>query len=260
MSPKRCIHCQKPIPLRKRFSRRCPFCFKAFRRRSGISERGTAGQWMEDRGKSFWFLLLSAVLVIGGAMGQILGQPDLINFIDARPVWFFVSVFWLAMFASVIGRIFFPLLLGAPTILRKERHMIRQYKTLTAIGFVLGVVLAVLMIGADRLWQVFPGTAFLVTVPIALMWGYLALVLQEGDYDDDRVWSFLSEIGASDRLEHRQNGYFALIGLPLAGLLFFYFMTHPWMAWAIRNSTLLAMFRELWRRATDRSTLGGGLG
>lgn len=218
------------------------------------------GQWLEDRDKTFWFFVWTIALVIGGALGQIFGHADLINFIDARPVWFFISVFWLAMFASVIGRIYFPLLLGAPSILRKERWMILQYKYLTAVGFVIGLGLALLFFGTDRLFEVFPGTVYVVTVPIAVMWAYLALVLREDDYEDDRVWTFLSEIGASDRLEHRQNGYFALFGLPLAGLLFFYFITHPWLAWAIRNSTLLAMFRELWRRATDRSTLGGGLG
>jgi hypothetical protein len=225
-----------------------------------MSERGVVGQWLEDRGKTFWFFLLTVVLVMGGALGQIWGHPDLINFIDERPVWFFISVFWLAMYAGVVGRIYFPLLLGAPTILRKERPMIRQFKLLTAVGFVVGIGLVIMMIGMDRSFEVFPGTVFLVTVPIALMWAYLGLLLRDDDYEDDRVWSYLAEIGAADRMEFRQNGYFAMFGLPIAGLIFYYFMTHPWLAWAIRNSQLLAMFRELWRRATDRGSIGGGLG
>ncbi len=252
MSPKRCIHCKKPVPLRKRFGKRCPHCFQPFRRASGLKERSTIGLWLEDRGKMFWFFALTVILILGGGIAQISGNGDLVRFIDARPFWFFVSVFWLAMFASLISRIYFPLLLNAPTIIRKERLMIRQYKSLTATGLVIGVVLVLLMIGPDRLWQVFPGTVFLLTIPVALMWGYLAMVLTETDYEDDRTWSFLSELGAGDRLEHRHQGLFTLIGIPLAGLLFYYFMTHPWLAWAIRNSTLLTMFRELWKRATTK--------
>jgi hypothetical protein len=252
MSPKICPHCLRPIPLKKRFGRRCPFCFKLFRRHSALRDRTVIGQFLEDRTKFFWFFVLTVLLIVGGAIGQISGTPDLINFVDARPVWFFISVFWLSMFAAEMSKIYFPLLLGAPTILRKERWIIRQYKILTGTGFFLGVGLVLLLLGADRAFELFPALALLLTLPIALMWSYLALVLTEQDYEDDRTWSYLAELGCADRLEHKQHGMITLIFVPLCGLLFFYFVTHPWLAWAIRNSTLLAMFRELWNRAKNR--------
>ncbi len=212
--------------------------------------------WLEDRGKMFWFFTLTVLLVVSGTISQIAGNGDLINFIDARPVWFFISVFWLAMFASMISRIYFPLLLGAPPIIRKERLMIRQYRIMTFFGLIVGAGLCILLIGAEHLWAVFPGTVLLLTVPVAVMWGYLALVLNDTDYEDDRTWSFLSELGAGDRLEHRHHGFFVLVGVPLAGLIYYYFVTHPWLAWAIKDSTVLAMFRELWRRAKERGAGG----
>lgn len=203
----------------------------------------------------FWFFLLTAILIIGGAVGQIIGAPDLINFVDARPVWFFISVFWLSMFAAEIGKIYFPLLLGAPGILRKERWIIRQYKIMTGVGFFIGIILVLIFLGKDRAFEAFPGLVILLTLPIAMMWAYLALVLTEKDYEDDRTWSYLAELGAADRLEHRHHGMITMIAVPLCGLLYYYFLTHPWLAWMLKNSALLAMFKELWRRARDRGGL-----
>jgi hypothetical protein len=222
------------------------------RRRSGMSERGTVGQWLEDRGNVFWFFLLLTISVIYAMIAQLSGSPSLLNFIDEHTIWFAITLYYLAIFLSIIGRIYFPLMLGAPKILRKERHMVSQFKLLTAIGLALGPLLAIALVGTRDFFRSFPATAFLITIPVTLMWAYLALVLNENDYEDERVWSYLAEIGAGERLEFRQHGYFVLIGLPLAALLFYYFMQNKWIAYSIRNSVLIEMFRELWHRATTR--------
>jgi hypothetical protein len=255
MSPKHCPHCQKRIPLRKRFRARCPFCFKTFRRRSGIADRSLVGQWLEDRTVTFWFFLLVVVLGILAVAMQLGGNADLLNLIDSRPFWFAVSIWYLSIFAAHIGRIYFPLLAGAPRILRRERSAIRGYRTATAIGLVSGVGLALLFVGFHGVWSIFPATAFLLMVPVALMWAYQGLTLTEEDYDDERTWTFLQEIGAADRLEHRHHALMTLVMIPLAGLLFYYFMTHHWLARMIMESEehgLIAMFKELARRATGR--------
>jgi len=255
ISPKHCPHCFKRIPLRKRLRTRCPFCTKAFRRRSGIKERSLIGLWLEDRSTAFWFFIIAVVLVISSIAMQLAGSPDLLNFIDRRPVWFVLSVFYAAMFLSVIGRIYFPLLLNAPGILRRERAVILQYRSLTAWGLIVGLLLAVLVVGWNDAWLRLPGTVYLLFVPVALMWAYQALTLTEDDYEDERVWSFLHELGVHDRLEHRHHAYFVLVGLPLSALVFGYFLAHPWLAHAIQGSQesgILAMIAEAAHRVTGR--------
>ena len=188
-------------------------------------------------------------------ISQAFGNAELLNFIDRRPIWFALSILYMAMFAAVIGHIYVPLLLNAPKILRRERVVIKQYRKMTFVGLLLGVPLALAFSGFDGWARMFPGTVFLFFVPVTLLWAYQALTLTEEDYEDERVWSFLHEIGAPDRLEHRHNGYFSMIGLPLAALLFYYFMTHPWLARAIQESErsgLIAMLRQLWHRTTGR--------
>ncbi len=252
---KHCPHCLKRIPFRKRFRKRCPFCFKAFRRHSAASDRGVIGLWLEDRNSVFWFFILTIVLVLAAVTMQIAGNPDLINFIDAHYYWFFLSIGFLSMYASAVSRIYFPLLLDAPKILRRERTAIRQYKILTSVGLLLGIPFAMIFVGVDGIWESFLGTAFLFVVPMTLLWAYHALTLTEEDYEDQRVWSFLQELGADSRLEHRHHAYFVLVGLPLAGLIFFYFLTHPWLANALKESVdsgLISMFRELWQRTGGR--------
>ncbi|MBK8130713.1 MAG: hypothetical protein IPK53_18035 [bacterium] len=129
---------------------------------------------------------------------------------------------------------------------------ISQYKVLTGVGMVLGVIFSVVVIGPGQYFVMFPASVFLFTIPIAIMWAYLALVLQEPDYEDERVWSFLTEIGGGDRLDHRQNGYYVLIGVPLAALIFYWGMQNQWIYHWLSNSQLLGMFRELYLRTTGR--------
>jgi len=251
ISPKHCPHCLKRIPWRKRLKPKCPFCLKAYRRRSGIQERGVVAHYLEDRGIAFWFCQLLVFTVLLAIILQITGHPTLIRFMDARPVWFVISVYWAALYASLISRMHVPLLLGAPKILRRERATIRQYKKLTVVGILVGIPFALLFVGTRYTWERFPGLVFLLLVPVSLLWAYQALTLTEEDYEDERVWSYLQELGAQDRLEHRHNAYFVLIGLPLAGLLFYHFMTHPWLARSLKESTesgIIAMLIELWRR------------
>jgi hypothetical protein len=251
MAPQRCPHCFKKVPLRKRLRTKCPYCFKAFRRRSGLDERGAIGLWLEDRTTTFWFLVLLLLFVIAAIALQVFGQPDLLNFIDERTFWFIVTLLYAAMLLSVVGRIYFPLLLGAPRILRRERTVIRHYRNLTTAGLIIGVPFAALIVGIHEVWRRLPGTIFLMTVPLALLWAYQALTLTEEEYEDERVWSFLQELGAQDRLEHRHHAYFVLFALPLSALLFLYFMNHPVISSAImrsQESGILAMLRDAWHR------------
>ena len=255
LSPKHCPHCQKRIPLKKRLRARCPFCFKTFRRRSGKPDRTLVGLWLEDRSTSFWFFLLGCMFVLLALITQAFGHADLLNFIDQRPIWFALSIFYMAIFVAVIGRIYVPLLLNAPKILRRERIVIKQYRWMTFFGLLLGVPLVLAFTGFDGWASMFPATVFLFFVPLALLWAYQGLALTQEDYEDERVWSFLHEIGAPDRLEHRHNSYFTMIGLPLAALLFYYFMTHPWLAKAIQESErsgLIAMLKQIWQRTSGR--------
>lgn len=256
LSPKHCPHCLKKIPLRKRLKIRCPFCFKAFRRRSGMQDRTTIGLFLEDRSTGFWFFMLLIVLMLAAILMQIAGQPDLLRFIDHRTFWFVVSVYYAAMIMSVVGRIFFPLLLGAPKILRRERTVIRQYRTLTITGALLGIPFAMLFVGLKYFWLRLPAVIYLWTVPIAIFWAFHALTLTEEDYDDQRVWSFLHELGAHDRLEHRHHAYFVLVGLPLSALGFYFFMTHPYIAHLLQESEqygIISMLKELWSRTGGRA-------
>lgn len=254
MYHKRCPNCLKKIPFKKRFGRKCPHCERTFRRRSEGPKRGMIGVWLEDRDTFFWFFLLTILTVLLALFAQVFGNPDLIDFIDEHTIWFFITMYYTAMLATIIGRIYVPLMLGAPRIIRRERVMIKQYRILTAVGLGIGVLLCLGIIGPRFLLRMFPGTVFLLTVPVALMWGYLALVLTESDYEDARTWSFLAEIGAGERLEHRQHGYMTMITLPITGLVFYYLSKNPFLFWWIKNSILLALFRELWHRATTKET------
>jgi hypothetical protein len=251
MSPKRCPHCFKKVPIRKRLQTKCPHCLQPFRRRSGRKDRGVVGLWLEDRTTAFWFLVLLLLFVIAAIALQVFGRPDLLDFIDAHWFWFGVTLLYAAMILSIVGRIYFPLLLGAPSIMRRERSVIRQYRSLTTAGFIVGIPFAVLIVGVRDVWLRLPGTIFLMTVPVTLLWAYQALTLTEEEYEDERVWSFLHELGAQDRLEHRHHAYLVLFVLPLSALLFFYFLNHPVIAHAImrsQESGILAMLRDAWHR------------
>ncbi|MCX6601819.1 MAG: hypothetical protein NT025_09725 [bacterium] len=207
--------------------------------------------FLEDRSIVFWFVQILIVTVLLAIILQVTGHPTLIRFMDARPVWFAISIYWAALYATLVGRMHVPLLLGAPKILRRERAVIRQYKRLTTVGILIGIPFALLFVGTRYTWERFPGLVFLLFVPVSLMWAYQALTLTAEDYEDERVWSYLQELGAQDRLEHRHNAYFVLVGLPLAALLFYYFMNHPWLARAINESAesgIIAMLIELWHR------------
>jgi hypothetical protein len=248
MAHKHCPHCLKLIPLKKRCKTKCPHCFRALRRSSQDQDRKFLGLWLEDRGVTFWFFTLSVLLVVGAVIGQLNDSPDLLNFIDLHTFWFVVSVAYLAMFASTLGRIYLPLMLGAPKILRRERVMIKQIKLLTAIGLLAGIVLVVLVVGVENLFFIFPATAYLVTIPIVLLWSYLGLALTDDDYDDTRTWSYLAEIGAADRFEFRYHSYVILIGLPLAAGLFYFLITHTGFAWTIRD--MIDVFMDQVKHAT----------
>jgi hypothetical protein len=251
MAPKRCPHCFKKVPLKKRLKTKCPFCFKPFRRRSANQDRGVVSSWLEDRTSTFWFLMLLLIFVLLSIIMQLAGNSDLLLYIDEHTFWFVMTLIYAGMILSIVGHIYFPLLLGAPRILRRERTVIRHYKILTTIGFVVGIPFAILMVGWKYAWRSFPMTIFLTTIPVALMWGYQALTLTEADYDDERVWTFMHELGVQDRLEHRHHAYMVLIGIPLSALLFYYFTTHPILANMLRESSesgLIAMMREIWHR------------
>ncbi len=141
---------------------------------------------------------------------------------------------------------------GAPRILRRERQQITQYKIFTAVGMALGLGLDFVLIGANQFFVMFPLTVLLFTLPIAILWAYLALVLVETDYDDERVWSFLTEIGAGERLDHRHHGYYVLVMVPVSALIFYWMMQNQWIYYWFADSTLIAMFNELINRATGR--------
>ncbi len=251
-SKKLCPHCLKVIPFKHRFRAKCPHCLRPLRRHSE-GERGTIGLWLEDRGKWWWFFNLLIVSVIGAMIGQMAGRhSSFLNFISGHPVMFVLSLYYLAAFASIISRIYFPLLLGAPRILRRERQQIKQYKIFTAVGIVLGLILSLAVVGMDQFFVLFPVSVLLFTLPIALLWGYIALVLQEPDYEDERVWSFLTEIGAGDRLDHRHRGYYVLVLVPVAALIYYWMMQNQWLYYWFSDSTLVSMFMELYNRATGR--------
>lgn len=255
ISPKHCPHCAKRIPWRKRLKQKCPFCFKAYRRRSNIQDRGTVALFLEDRGTAFWFGGFLVIFILLAIILSLTGHPMLLRFIDAHPVWFTLSIFWAGMYFGIIGRMFVPLLLNAPKILRRERAAIRQYKLLTGIGVIVGIPFALFLVGPQYAFERLPFFMFLMFIPVTLIWAYQALALTEQEYEDDRVFTYLQEIGVHDRLEHRHYAYMVLIGLPLCALLFYYFITHPWLARAIKGSAesgLIAMLLDLWRRTTGR--------
>jgi hypothetical protein len=245
MSPKRCPHCNKKVPLRRRFQKRCPSCFQLFRRHSGLPDRPLIGQYLEDRSATFWFFILVVIFAITAMIMQLNGKPDLLNFMDKRPVWFALSVAFLAMYAQMIGHIYLPLLIGAPKILRRERALIRTYKKFTTAGLIMGIPFVLLFTGTRDVWVMFPATIFLFVVPLSLMWAFQALTLTDDDYEDQRNWSFFQELGAPSRLEHRHYAYFVLVGLPICGLIFWYFITHPWLAHMIQESEESGLIRML---------------
>ena len=72
--------------------------------------------------------------------------------------------------APFARRILLSLLLGAPNIIRKERHMITLYKKLTAVGLLLGPIVSFLAVGNRNIFHMFPATVFLGLLPVALMW------------------------------------------------------------------------------------------
>ncbi|MCB1060274.1 MAG: hypothetical protein KDB65_08580 [Calditrichaeota bacterium] len=208
---------------------------------------------MEDRGKYWWFFILIIICVIGAMIGQMAGRhSSFLNFISEHPIMFMLTLYYLGAFASLISRMYIPLMLGAPRILRRERSQITQYKVFTAVGMLLGLGLALFVVGANQFFVMFPASVFLFTLPIAILWAYLALVLQEQDYEDERVWSYLTELGGGDRLDHRHNGYLVLIMVPLAALLFYWMMQNQWIYYWFSDSTLVSMFKELYMRATGR--------
>ena len=265
MSPKHCPHCLKRIPFRKRFRRSCPHCFKAFRRRSGIAERSLIGQWLEDRTATFWTWVFLVIFVLLAMILQVSGNPDLLWFIDTHPIWFVLTILYLAIVTATMGRIYYPLMLNAPKIMRRERPAIKQYRVLTTTGLILGIPFAyvfikLLSVGVKSLWRVFPGAVLLFTLPTVLLWAYHALTLTEEDYEDERVWSFLQEVGAADRLEHRHNAYFVLFGIPLSIAIFYFFLVHPYIANLLKESTesgFIAMFIELYHRTTSHMPARG---
>jgi hypothetical protein len=111
-------------------------------------------------------------------------------------------------------------------------------------------------VGTREFWASFPAVAFLFMLPVGVLWAYHALTLTEEDYDDERTSSFLHEIGASDRLEHRHHAFFVLVGIPLCGLAFYYHLQHPFLARMIQESAesgMIAMFVELWRRTKGQA-------
>lgn len=251
-SKKLCPHCLKVIPFKHRFKAKCPHCFRPLRRRSE-HERGLVASWLEDRGKYWWFFVLLIFFVVGSMVGQLAGRhSSLLNFISEHPIMFGLSLYYLAAFASITSRVYFPLMLNAPKIMRKERLQVNQYKIFTAIGYLLGLILSLSIIGPSQFFVMLPLTVLLFTAPVALMWAYLALVLTETDYEDERVWSYLTELGASERLDHRQNGYYVLVMLPIAALLFYWVMQNQWLYYWFADSTLVSMFLELYNRATGR--------
>ena len=252
MFAKRCPHCLQKIQFKKWFAKKCPHCDRTLRRASDINDRTEFGAYFEDRSASFWFLWLLILLALTAITMQIAGNADLLTLMDHHPFWFVVAVWWLSIFGALIGRMYVPLLLGAPKIMRRERKTISYYKTLTTVGLILGLPFAMMFVGWRNLFYAFPGVAFLVTVPVSLMWSYMALTLTDDDYEDERTWSYLSELGAQDRLEHRHHAYMVLVGLPIAGLIFYYFLVHPWLYWAVKNSAIIAMIKELYFRATGK--------
>jgi hypothetical protein len=264
MSPKRCPHCLKAIPIRKRFRKNCPHCFKAFRRRSGNTERSLIGQWLEDRNTTFWVYMFVVIFGLLAMVMQASGNPDLLWFIDNHVIWFAISIYYLAMIASVMSRIYFPLMLNAPRIMRRERAAIKQYRTLTTTGLILGVPFAYIFLryamSVRGVWRVFPGLIFLYLLPTVVMWAFHALTLTEDDYEDERVWTFLQEVGAADRLEHRHNAYFVMFGVPLCFVVFYFFLVHPYIANLLKESTesgIIAMFMELWHRTSSHMPAKG---
>ena len=251
-SKKLCPHCQHVIPWKDRLKSKCPHCFRPLRRKSE-SERSTFVLWLEDRGKWWWFYMLLVICVVGAMVGQLAGRhSSFLNFISGHPIMFGLSLYYLAAFASIISRIYVPLMLGAPRILRRERQQITQYKIFTAVGMALGLGLDFVLIGANQFFVMFPLTVLLFTLPIAILWAYLALVLVETDYDDERVWSFLTEIGAGERLDHRHHGYYVLVMVPISALIFYWMMQNQWIYYWFADSQLIAMFNELINRATGR--------
>lgn len=264
MFAKHCPHCLKRIPLRKRLRKHCPYCFKAFRRRSGTPQRSLVGEWLEDRGMVFWIFILSVFFGLLVTIKLSFHDTELLMFIEEHPKLFafsfVLSILYLAMFATTIGRIYFPLMLNAPRIMRVERAAVRQYKVLTTVGLILGAPFAMLFTGYRDFWSASPATAFLFTIPTVLMWAYHALTLSDEDYEDERVWSYLQEIGAADRLEHRHHAYFVLFGIPLSAAIFYFFLTHPYLANMIKESSqsgLIAMFIELWHRTSSHMPAKG---
>jgi hypothetical protein len=248
-SKKLCPHCLKVIPFKHRFKRKCPHCFRPLRRRSDVGDRTLFAQWLEDRGKWWWLLVWLVVFTIGAMIGQLAGHSSLLQFMSNHPVWFGITLYYLSGFSSIISRIYFPLMLDAPRILRRERPQVKSYKVLTTVGIIAGLILAVVVMGTNLFFLALPGSVFLFTIPIALMWAYLALVLTDSDYEDERVWSYMTELGASERLDHRHHGYMVLIMLPLSTLLFYWMMKNQWLYYWFRDSVLIAMFKELWNQA-----------
>ncbi|MCL4305358.1 hypothetical protein KJZ99_05545 [bacterium] len=252
ISKKLCPHCLKVISFKHRFKRKCPHCFRELRRHSE-QQRTLLGTWFEDRGKWWWFFILLVLFVVGAMVGQLAGRhSDLLNFISGHPIMFVLTLVYLAAFCSIISRIYFPLMIGAPRILRRERPQVRSYKIFTAVGIGLGLLLSIAVVGTRDYFVLLPASVLLFTLPIALMWAYLALVLQEPDYEDERVWSYLTELGAADRLDHRHRGYYVLVMVPVAALIFYWMMQNQWIYHWFSDSVLVSMFRELYMRATGR--------
>jgi len=229
-----------------------------------MPERSLMGQWLEDRNTTFWVYILVVVLGLLAMILQVFGEPELLWFIDTHPIWFAISIIYLAMVTTTMARIYFPLMLNAPKIMRMERPAIRQYRNLTTAGLILGAPFALvflrLSVNVSNPWRAFPATAFLFMLPTILFWAYHALTLTDEDYEDERVWSFLQEVGAADRLEHRHNAFFVLFGIPISCAIFYFFLVHPYIANALKESTdsgLIAMFRELWQRTASHMPAKG---
>ena len=79
----------------------------------------------------------------------------------------------------------------------------------------------------------------------------MGLALSEEEFEDQRVWSFLTELGCGERMEFRYRSYGALIGIPLAAALFYLIMTHPSFSQAIKDQ--MDLIKDIAYKSTHRS-------
>lgn len=223
----RCPHCKAYVPFDSKL-KKCAACGSIIERKPVMEDvLNMFAELAAEKNFIFWgFSAMIAGLIIGGIEFAV-GKGDLLSFFEGKIFYSIIIFIYWGFIVDLMVKANAQIRIASKTLILKERRILRIFRMGTNLSLVTGILLSIVWIGPDRIFECFAGLTMITTATICFYWALEGMFFREDHFEDHRVRNFFRLLGVRHPHPYRVASAYYLAGIILALVIYWGLVLFP---------------------------------